>query len=119
MSIHIYQFANLRKLGFEVYYGDATRLDLLHAAWAASAELLVIAMSNTEQAKHLAELAKKHFPRLKIVISAYTREAALEALGGEPYEAYRLQRLFKQKDAHVMPDLYKNRNEQESYISAY
>ncbi len=135
----------LRKLGFEVYYGDATRLDLLHAAGAASAELLVITMSNTEQAKHLAELAKKHFPWLKIVISAYNREAefklmdsglnsihretvgsalemgqaALEALGVEPYEAYRLQRLFKQKDAHVMPELYKNRAEQESYISAY
>ena len=70
----------LRKFGFEVYYGDATRLDLLKAAGADEAELLVITMGDHEFVKHLVELVKKHFPQLKIVANAEDREAAFELM---------------------------------------
>lgn len=70
----------LRKLGFEVYYGDATRLDLLDSAGAAQAELLIIALGDTQSAKHLIKLAKKHYPKLKIVVNAKDREAKFELM---------------------------------------
>lgn len=39
----------LRRLGFEIYYGDVTRLDLLESAGAAEAELLIITLGNHEK----------------------------------------------------------------------
>jgi len=59
-----------RKLGFGVFYGDATRLDLLHAAGAASAKLLIITLDDAAAITRLARIAKKHFPRLRIVARA-------------------------------------------------
>lgn len=135
----------LRKLGFEVYYGDATRLDLLTSAGASTAELLIITLGDTDSAKHLIELAQKHYPQLKIVVSAHDREAAFELmdlgveniyretfgsalnigqsamkqLGFEPYETHRLKQIFHKKDVDIMPELYKLRCEEDSYISLY
>ena len=59
-----------RKFGFRVFYGDATRLDLLHAAGADSAHFLIIALDNPEATTRLAALAKKHFPKLSIIARA-------------------------------------------------
>src|SRR3954464_6295446 len=42
------QITMLRKFGFRVFYGDATRLDLLHAAGAEQAKLLVVAVETQE-----------------------------------------------------------------------
>lgn len=135
----------LRKLGFEVYYGDATRLDLLESAGVHEAELLVITMSDSEKSKHLVELARKHYPHLKVVVNASDRKAAFELmdlgvenihretfgsalsigqnvmreLGIDPYEAYRLMRIFRKKDQDMMPELHKAKNESENYISLY
>ncbi|MDO6445435.1 monovalent cation:proton antiporter-2 (CPA2) family protein [Colwellia sp. 1_MG-2023] len=135
----------LRKLGFEVYYGDATRLDLLESAGAATAELLIITLGDTESTKQLVELAKKHYPQLKIVVNANDREAvfefmdlniasiyretfgtalnigqsAMKQLGIDPYEVHRLKNIFHKKDVDMMPELYKQRSEEENYISLY
>ncbi len=68
----------LRQFGFEVYYGDITRLDLLEAAGAGEAELLIITISDLEKARDLVELAKKHYPHLKIAVNAADRSAAYE-----------------------------------------
>ncbi|HEY5897316.1 MAG TPA: monovalent cation:proton antiporter-2 (CPA2) family protein [Burkholderiales bacterium] len=65
------QVEELRKFGFRVFYGDATRLDLLHAAGADSADLLVITLDERDGITHLARLARKHFPRLRIIARAY------------------------------------------------
>ena len=59
-----------RRFGFKVFYGDATRLDLLHAAGAEHAELIVIALDDAEATSKLARLVQKHFPNLKIVARA-------------------------------------------------
>lgn len=61
---------SLRKFGFKIFYGDATRLDLLQAAGAAQAKLLVIALDDMNASVKLAELAREHFPHLRIVARA-------------------------------------------------
>lgn len=68
----------LRKMGFEVYYGDATRIDLLKAAGADHAKLLIAAMDSPETVMALVKLAKKHFPHLKILARARNRFDAYE-----------------------------------------
>ena len=60
-----------RKFGFRVFYGDATRLDLLHAAGAAQAKLLVITLDDPGATTHLARTAREHFPGLRIVTRAH------------------------------------------------
>jgi glutathione-regulated potassium-efflux system ancillary protein KefC len=59
-----------RKFGFRVFYGDATRLDLLHAAGADSADLLVIALDDPDATTRLALLAGMHFPKLRVIARA-------------------------------------------------
>ena len=136
----------LRKFGFEVYYGDITRLDLLEAAGAAEAELLVITIRNIEKSRELVELAAKHYPHLKIVANAADRSSAynlmdlgiknihretfgsaltlgkdvLQALGFHPYDAHRLARLFRNNDEAMLPELHKiHREDKDKYISTY
>ena len=59
-----------RLIGSQVFYGDATRLDLLRVAGAAQAKVLVIAIDNVDQSLALADLAREHFPTLKVVARA-------------------------------------------------
>jgi voltage-gated potassium channel Kch len=61
----------LRRMGLHVYYGDATRHDLLHAAGAAKAKLLVIALDSPEKTLALVHTAKKHFPELVVLARAF------------------------------------------------
>ncbi len=68
----------VRQLGIKVYYGDATRLDLLHAAGAARAKIIVIAIDDEAKAVALAETVQKHFPHLKIFARAAGRVHAYD-----------------------------------------
>ena len=56
--------------GYRVFYGDATRLDLLRTAGAASAKILVVAVDDVEQSLKIVDLAQAHFPQLQIVARA-------------------------------------------------
>lgn len=58
----------LRKMGFKVYYGDCTRLDLLKSAGADHAKFLVSAIDSVDQTHALVEVLHKHFPHLKLFI---------------------------------------------------
>lgn len=136
----------LRKFGFEVYYGDITRPDLLEAAGAASAELLVIAIGDVEKSEKLTQLCMKHYPHLEIVASAADRtsayklmdlglshvcretfgsalklgQKALQVLGFHPYESHQLMRIFQKNDQAMLPNLHKiYREDEESYITMY
>ncbi|MGR4869178.1 glutathione-regulated potassium-efflux system protein KefC [Variovorax sp. LARHSF232] len=60
----------LRQFGFRVFYGDATRLDLLRTAGAATAKVLVVAVDDIEQSLEIVDLAREHFPDTKIVARA-------------------------------------------------
>lgn len=79
----------LRKLGFKVYYGDATRLDLLRSAGAEKAEILVSAIDSLEQSLELAELASTHFPHLKIFVRTKNRYEAYEFVDRGHQRIYR------------------------------
>lgn len=57
----------VRKFGFHVFYGDATRLDLLQAAEADKAILLINAIDDMESSLRLTDIAKAYFPHLKII----------------------------------------------------
>ena len=59
-----------RQFGYRVFYGDATRLDLLRTAGAASARILVVAVDEVEQSLEIVDLVKEHFPMLQIVARA-------------------------------------------------
>ncbi|MBO6504171.1 MAG: cation:proton antiporter [Kordiimonadaceae bacterium] len=64
---------NLSKFGYKVFYGDVTRLDLLEAAGAKDARLLVLAMDDPNAVLKAAKIASKHFPKLTKLARASTR----------------------------------------------
>jgi monovalent cation:proton antiporter-2 (CPA2) family protein len=66
----------LRRFGNQVFYGDASRLELLRAAHAQYAEVFVLAIDEVEASMRTAELVKKHFPNLKIYARARDRQHA-------------------------------------------
>ncbi len=59
-----------RQFGYRVFYGDATRLDLLRTAGAGSARILVIAVDDVDQSLEIVDLVHEHFPALQIVARA-------------------------------------------------
>ena len=66
----------IRRFGSKVYYGDAARTDLLRAAGAESAQVLVVAIDDMEAALRVAEIARRQFPRLRVVARARNRRHA-------------------------------------------
>ena len=66
----------VRKFGNKVYYGDPSRLDLLRAAGADKARIMLIAVDNVEASMKTAELVKRQFPHLKILARAHDRHHA-------------------------------------------
>jgi glutathione-regulated potassium-efflux system ancillary protein KefC len=138
------QIELLRKLGFRVFYGDATRLDLLHAAGADQAKLLVVAVDDTESSLKLVDLAREHFPHLTIVARARNvshwvelqtrgvvdveRETfesalrsgrrALERLGVGAYEARERADRFRRQNVHVLQEMLPHFGDETRRLSA-
>lgn len=79
--------------GFKVYYGDGTRLDILHAAGAATARAILICVDDREAAKRIAEIAKAEFPLVPVLARARDREHAIELLHAGV--AYQLRETFE------------------------
>ena len=122
------QIDALRKFGFELFYGDASRVDLLEAAGGRTAEILVVAVDGREKISKIVATAKKHFPNLRIFARAYDRvhayelfnagvdyvhrevfsssldmgEQVLVALGQHPFEAHRAAKAFKNFDEKIV-----------------
>ncbi len=121
----------VRKLGVKVFYGDASRLELLRAAGAASAKLLIIAIDDEEKSLEMVEMAHKHFPNLQILARAAGRDHAyrllnhgvkhiyretlgssldlsvnaLRLLGFRAYEAQRAAKAFRDYDEQTVREL--------------
>jgi glutathione-regulated potassium-efflux system protein KefB len=68
------------EFGFKIYYGDGTRLDILHAAGAANARAIVVAIDNPAATKKIAELVKSEFPLVPILTRAFDRTVAIELI---------------------------------------
>jgi glutathione-regulated potassium-efflux system ancillary protein KefC len=64
------QIAMLRRFGFKVFYGDATRLDLLEAAGIARARLLVVALDDVDASLRLVDAVRSHYPQVTVVARA-------------------------------------------------
>lgn len=67
------QIETIRRFGSKVYYGDASRLELLRAAKAEQSKFLVLAIDHVEASVRTAEMVRKHFPNLTILARARNR----------------------------------------------
>lgn len=70
----------LRKMGFEVYYGDATRLDLLESAGIAEAKILICAIDNPSVTKQVTKIVKEKYPHVELMIRVKNRYEAYDLL---------------------------------------
>jgi glutathione-regulated potassium-efflux system ancillary protein KefC len=133
----------LRSFGYRVFYGDATRLDLLRTAGAASARILVVAVDDVEQSLAIVDLAKEHFPQLKIVarardvthwnalrdrgVTCVERElfesslrsarSVLELLGQPPHEARQGAMRFRQHNLALFEQMYPHRKDRSKLLA--
>jgi monovalent cation:proton antiporter-2 (CPA2) family protein len=133
----------LRRMGLTVYFGDATRVDVLRAAGAETARLLILALDRPEAQLAIVHLAKKHFPQAVIVARARgwvgahdLMEAGVEhvfretldsslrmgaetlrLLGLRGFHAYRLARGFRRRDEALLHDLLEHRHDQGAFLS--
>jgi glutathione-regulated potassium-efflux system ancillary protein KefC len=134
---------SLRRFGFKVFYGDATRLDLLTTAGAPHAKVLVVAIDDVEANLRLVDLAQKNFPHLKIVararnvdhvyelrsrgVTLLEREAfdgalrlgrhVLELLGTDRHQAHVLGQKFRDFDHRMVEELAKEWGNEKVRIS--
>jgi glutathione-regulated potassium-efflux system ancillary protein KefC len=133
----------LRKFGFGVHYGDATRLDLLRIAGAAKARVLVVAVDGIEPSLELVDIARENFPNLTLVararnvqhwyqlnergvkfIERETLDAALmsarsvlEAMGYEPHRARTLAMRFRRHSVQQLHELAPHFRDESKLIS--
>ena len=80
---------SLRKMGFKVFYGDASRAELLHAAGAKEAKIIIIAIDSAEKRLELVETIKKHFPHLHMLVRSTNRIDAYELMNAGMLHIYR------------------------------
>ena len=134
----------LRKLGIKVFYGESSRADLLHAAGAHKAKILVLAQDSHEKMLGVVHLCKQHFPNLKIMARTYGRIEAYELLdagveyvyretfdsslrmgvdvltnlGVHPRHAQRMSQKFRKRDEHDLRELANIRHDKKGYLSS-
>jgi glutathione-regulated potassium-efflux system ancillary protein KefC len=137
------QIDTLRQFGFKVFYGDATRIDLLHAAGAHHARALVLSVDGVEDSLKLAAAVRAEFPDLPIlararnvthyyelmdlgvtVIERETFESALmlgrrvmEELGYGAYFARQAAMRFREHNLKSVLDVYPYYKDREQYAS--
>ncbi len=70
----------LRGFGMKSFFGDATRLDLLHTAGAEKARLFIVAVDDEAKSLQMVKLVQQHFPKVKILARAASRQHAYELL---------------------------------------
>ncbi|MGN6489626.1 MAG: NAD-binding protein, partial [Devosia sp.] len=68
------------QFGMKVYYGDGTRLDILRAAGAGNAAMILVCVDRKESANRIVELIKSEFPLAKVHARAFDRGHAIELL---------------------------------------
>ncbi len=133
----------VRRFGNKVYYGDASRLDLLRAAGAERARILVLAIDDVEASTRTAALVRQHFPRLKIFARARNRQHAfslmdagvteiirdtygsslelaasvLEGLGETPAAARETVRRFRQHDEATLTAQYQVKEDEGKFLA--
>jgi monovalent cation:proton antiporter-2 (CPA2) family protein len=79
----------MRRLGIRTFYGDASREEMLRAAGAGQARILIVSTSPLESVLAVIRTAKKHFPHLVVLARAKTRLDAYDLLGAGADRIYR------------------------------
>jgi voltage-gated potassium channel Kch len=133
----------VRRFGNEVYYGDASRLDLLRAAGAQTARVLVLAIDDIDASVRTATVVREQFPHLRIFARARSRQhafslmdagvteviretyasslemagAVLEALGESATTSREVLRRFRQHDEQTLRAQYQVKEDEEKFLA--
>lgn len=133
----------VRKFGNKVYYGDASRVDILESAGAKKAKFFILAVDDVEASLRTVDVVREHFPQLKIFararnrghvfdlmdrgVTAIQRETfdsslnfvnkLLIELGFDSIKAEQITQRFKQHDLIMLNEQYKVRNDDKMFIS--
>lgn len=144
LDVDAEQIEAMRRFGWRVYYGDATRLDLMRTAGAASATVLVLAIDNVAQSISVAKMVRENFPQLKIVARArnvqhyfelldlgvtlieretldsalMSARSVLELLGWEPHQARTLALRFRRHSIDGLLKMAPHRKDEAKLIAA-
>lgn len=134
----------LRAVGVPIFYGDASRPELLTIAGAANAKLLVIALKDADTTLKIVHNARRHHPHLKIFMRAHSRTEAyqyldageeliyrdtldsslrlgsdvLQTLGETAESAERAARLYRERDEIMVRDMARHRHDKTEFVSA-
>lgn len=132
----------LRKMGFKVFYGDATRIELLESAGIANADIVITAIDEPDRTMEIIKVIKKKYPHIKLMVRAKNRNDAydlvnmgveniyresldtsiklasdvLSEMGFRKYTLHRQAHKFIQSDEEMLRRLAKETKNQESYI---
>ncbi len=132
-----------RKFGYRVFYGDASRLDLLRIAGAGDASIVVVAVDDVDQSMEIVETLQTHFPQLKIVArardvthwnrlrecgvthverelfesSVRSGRSVLEMLGHPPFEARSIAQKFRQHNIELVDKMFPHFKDQNKLIA--
>jgi glutathione-regulated potassium-efflux system ancillary protein KefC len=136
------QIELVRKFGVKVFYGDASRLALLHAAGVERADLVVIAVGGRDRILGIARTLRRHFPTVPIAARAidrghahelmalgveiFERETFLSAislgakvltqLGVAPIDAMHMAQAFERHDNELLQDSFAVRHDEDAYV---
>ena len=138
------QIEAMRRFDWRVFYGDATRLDLMRTAGAATAKVLVLAIDDVEQSVEVAKMVRENFPDLTIVARArnvqhyfelldlgvtmieretldsalMSARSVLEQLGWEPHQARTLALRFRRHSVELMLKMAPHRKDADKVLAA-
>ena len=136
------QIELVRKFGVKVFYGDGSRLDLLHAAGVGQAELVVVAVGGADRILDIARKVRRHFPDVTIAaraidrghahelmamgVEVFERETFLSAislgakvlvqLGVAPIDAHHMAQAFERHDNQLLTDSFAVREDEDAYV---
>lgn len=136
------QIELVKRFGVKVFYGDGGRIEILRAAGADKAKMVVIAVAGGDRILGIAELVRRNFPDVIIAARAVDRshahdlmalgvhvieretfraairlgEQALVALGHDEDKARRVAEAFEKHDSRMLEESYAVRHDQAAYI---
>lgn len=136
------QIELVKRFGVKVFYGDGGRLEILRAAGADKARMIVIAVAGGERILGIAELIRRNYPNVIVAARAVDRshahdlmalgvqvieretfraaiklgEQALLALGHDEAKARSVAEAFEQHDTRMLKESYAVRHDQAAYI---
>ena len=134
----------VRKFGNKVFFGDASRLDMLEKAGIADARILLVAIDEPEQTLNIIKLVKQHYPKVNIVARARNRnhaedigklglddfvremfdgglvacEHVLKSIGYSNGQAKKMTVIFAEHDAKMLEDAIKSDMNMETRLSS-